>query len=275
MAFYKRSLNRFGLPLDSRKDYAKIDWTVWTATLTGSKEDFEALIGPAYDYLYLTTDRVPINDLYWTSVGREAAMHARPVVGAFFLPALRDRTLRAKWSSRDTTKIGTWAIFPDAKYVPPPIPDQVTPVVPTADIQGSQWLQTTKDPGPRWYSPMFKAAGWTLAWSGFGTPSTPGSAVRTIWNTADIWLRREVNVPAGTDLKRLYLLMHHDDEVEVYINGVLAAKEEGYLTKYEPVAISPQARAAIKAGRNLIAVHCHQQGGGQFVDVGLATVTFK
>ena len=119
MAFYRRSLNRFGLPLDNRKDYAKIDWTIWTATLTGSREDFEALVGPAYEYLYLTTDRVPINDLYWTSAGREVGMHARPVVGAFFLPAMRDRALLAKWSVRDTTKAGNWAAFPDAKYVPP------------------------------------------------------------------------------------------------------------------------------------------------------------
>ena len=80
--------------------------------MTGSQEDFEALIGPAYDYLYLTTDRVPINDLYWTSVGREAGMHARPVVGAFFLPAMRDRALLTKWAARDTTKAGNWAVVP-------------------------------------------------------------------------------------------------------------------------------------------------------------------
>jgi hypothetical protein len=275
MAFYRKTLNKFGLPLDSRKDYAKIDWTVWTATLTGSMEDFEALVGPAYEYLYLTPDRTPINDLYWTSVGREAGMHARPVVGAFFIKALADKTVAAKWAARDKTKPTAWAAFPDAKYVPPPIPDTVTPVVPTANLQGAQWLYTTSDPGPRWFSALYKPTGWKQGWSGFGTPSTPGSAVRTIWNTPDIWLRREITLPAGVDSKRLYFLVHHDDEVEIYINGVLAAKEEGFLTKYEPVAITALARGTIRAGRNVLAVHCHQGGGGQFVDVGLASVTFK
>jgi hypothetical protein len=276
MAFYRRALNRFGLPLDNRKDYAKIDWTVWTATLTGSRDDFEALVGPAYDYLYLTPDRVPVNDLYWTSAGREVGMHARPVVGAFFLPAMKDGALAAKWTARDTTKAAAWAAFPDAKYVPPPVVDTVTPVVATADVQGAQWIYTTTEPVGRWYATLFKAGtGWKQGWSGFGTPTTPGSAVRTIWNTGDIWLRREVSIPAGTDLKRLYLVVHHDDEVEIYINGVLAAKEEGHLTKYEPIAILPAARGVLRAGRNLVAVHCHQAGGGQFVDVGLATVTFR
>jgi len=275
MAFYRRSMNKFGLPLDSRKDYAKIDWTVWTASLTGSMEDFEALVGPAYEYLYLTPDRTPINDLYWTSVGREAGMHARPVVGGFFIRALADKTVAAKWAGRDKAKPTTWAAFPDAKYVPPPVPDKITPVVPTADVQGAQWLYTTTAPGARWYSGLYKTTGWKQGWSGFGTPSTPGAAVRTIWNTADIWLRREIVLPAGIDPKRLYLVVHHDEDVEVYINGVLAAKEEGSLSKYEPVPISAPAREVLRAGRNLLAVHCHQTGGGQFVDVGLATVTFK
>lgn len=276
MAFYRRSVKRFGLPLDDRKDYARIDAAVWSAMLTGARDDFDAIVGPAYDYLYLTPDRVPMNDLYWASVGRQVAMHARPVVGGLFLPALTNETLRTKWAGRDSTKAGNWAAFPDAKYVPPPVVASATPVVPTADIQGAQWLYTTTEPAARWYAPLFKTGpAWKQGWSGFGTPTTPGAAVRTMWNTDDIWLRRDVMIPPGTDLKRLYLVLHHDDDAEVYINGVLAAKEEGNFTKYEPVAILPAARAVLKAGRNVVAVHCHHAGGGQFIDVGLATVTFK
>ena len=204
-------------------------------------------------------------------------MHARPVVGAFFLKLLYDRATWEKWAKRDATKAAGWAVFPDAKYVPPPVPDTVTPVVPTANLKGAQWLYTTVNPGPRWFSTLYKPqpTAWKSGWSGFGTPTTPGSSVRTIWDTSDIWLRREVVLPPGTDLRRLHLIVHHDEDVEIYLNGALAAKEEGFLTRYEPVPILPAAKAALKIGRNLIAVHCHQSGGGQFVDVGLATVTFK
>src|SRR4030095_13401308 len=64
MAFYRTKLNRYGLPLDSRKTYTKLDWTVWTATLTGARDDFEALIAPMSDFLNDTPQRNPMTDWY-------------------------------------------------------------------------------------------------------------------------------------------------------------------------------------------------------------------
>ena len=37
IAFYKTKLNRFGLPLDNRKDLHQTDWEVWTATLAETR----------------------------------------------------------------------------------------------------------------------------------------------------------------------------------------------------------------------------------------------
>ena len=38
---------------------------------------------------------------------------------------------------------------------------------------------------------------------------------------ADIWLRREITIPANADASRLQFLAYHDEDVDIYINGVL------------------------------------------------------
>lgn len=50
IAFYLTKQNRYGLPLDNRKTYTKLDWVTWTATLADSPGGFEALIAPMYDF---------------------------------------------------------------------------------------------------------------------------------------------------------------------------------------------------------------------------------
>ena len=98
--FYLRHQQKYGLPLDSRKTWTKLDWIVWTATLTGSRVDFDALVTPAWTFLNETPDRVPMTDWYHTDTGKVAGFRARPVVGAVFMPLLADRDVWKKWSSR-------------------------------------------------------------------------------------------------------------------------------------------------------------------------------
>jgi hypothetical protein len=72
------------------------------------------------------------------------------------------------------------------------------------------------------------------------------------------------------------LRIHHDEDAQVYLNGVLAASPANYTTSYVYVPISQSARAALRPGQtNVIAVHCHQTTGGQFIDVGIALETVQ
>lgn len=144
---------------------------------------------------------------------------------------------------------------------------QVSTVLPTAETTAATWRYTTDKPADGWFQPDFDAAGWKTGPAGFGEPSTPGAHVQTVWKSPDIWLRRTFDVaqlPAG----ELRLRMHHDEDAEVYLNGVLIKQVTGYTTDYAALRLAPEAQRALRAGPNTLAVHCHQTGGGQYIDVG-------
>lgn len=148
---------------------------------------------------------------------------------------------------------------------------KVRDVVPTSREQSQSWRYTLEQPKGDWFEPGYNDRQWKEGRGGFGTKGTPGAVVRTEWKSNDIWLRREftlAEVPSGN----LSLVLHHDEDAEVYVNGVLAAKVAGYITDYEEVAMRAEARAALKPSHNVIAVHCKQTGGGQYIDVGIVEV---
>ena len=68
-------------------------------------------------------------------------------------------------------------------------------------------------------------------------------------------------------------MVYHDEDVEIYVDGVLATSESGFFPGYKTLPISDEARALLKPGATVtIAAHCHQTIGGQDLDIGLANV---
>jgi hypothetical protein len=153
-------------------------------------------------------------------------------------------------------------------YLPPP---KIETLLATSQKAGATWRYTFEAPQDTWMKPDFDDANWKAGPAGFGERSTPGSAVRTDWKTPDIWLRRTVKLDASK-FDDVALLMHHDEDTEVYINGALAAKVTGFTTDYSIISLTEKGRAALRQGENVIAVHTHQTGGGQYIDLGLVRI---
>ncbi|HYL78195.1 MAG TPA: DUF4965 domain-containing protein [Bryobacteraceae bacterium] len=97
VAYYKTKQNVYGLPLDNRAPYTKLDWLVWTATLADNPADFQALIAPAYKWMNETPTRVPLTDWYMTTDGKQRGFQARSVVGGLFIKMLADPAMWEKW----------------------------------------------------------------------------------------------------------------------------------------------------------------------------------
>ncbi len=89
LKFYRKQQNRYGLPLDNRATYTKLDWILWCACLTGSKDDFAALTNPVFTWLNETASRVPMTDWYDTVNGKQIGFQARSVVGGLFIKLLQ------------------------------------------------------------------------------------------------------------------------------------------------------------------------------------------
>ena len=151
---------------------------------------------------------------------------------------------------------------------PPPV---VSRVVPTSREQGQSWRYRTTEPDEGWQRPDDDDSAWQEGPGGFGTKSTPGAIVRTEWKSSDIWLRRCFTLE-DVDLHEPCLLIHHDEDAEVYINGRLVAELTGHTTDYVAVYVGDKLAAALKAGKNVLAVHCRQTRGGQYIDVGISDV---
>jgi hypothetical protein len=256
VAYYKTVMQRYGLPLDSRTHLTKTDWSIWSATLGNDQADFEKIVAPIYEYLNNTTARDPITDSYMTDDIHSGGMHARPVVGGFFIKMLTDSTIWHKWTSGDKVKASNWA--------PLPLPPKITTVVPVSNY----WNYTTEKPADNWMKTGFNAEGWKKGQAGFGTEG----GAHTTWTTDDIWIRRTFIMP-HVNLKNLQFYIFHDEDAEIYINGIWAATADSYNTNYEPFKMTTSAQALLKPGEQItLAIHCHQTEGGQFIDVGLVNV---
>ena len=149
----------------------------------------------------------------------------------------------------------------------PPLPVSHD-LVPTSEDVGLNWQYTTQKPGGDWAKPDFDASAWKTGpapfGQGVGSPNTPWTDT-----PGDIWLRRTTILPAAIPPKLVVLLLH-DEDAEVYVNGVLAVSAPGYTGSYVELPMSKAAQAAIKPGTaNVLAVHCHQTVGDQVIDVGI------
>ncbi len=136
--------------------------------------------------------------------------------------------------------------------------------------EGQSWRYTIENPGEGWAAADFDASSWKEGPGGFGTRETPGAVVRTEWNSDNIWIRRTFDLGEDKDMPaNPHFRIHHDEDVEVFLNGASVLKREGYVSNYLEIPFTPAAKAALAKGPNTLAVHCRQTRGGQYIDLGI------
>ena len=88
LAYYLTKQNKYGLPLDCRKEYTKSDWILWTASMAPTQEMMCKFIIPVYDFVNETPTRQALGDWHETVSGESYHFRARSVVGGYWMPVL-------------------------------------------------------------------------------------------------------------------------------------------------------------------------------------------
>lgn len=150
-------------------------------------------------------------------------------------------------------------------YREPPI---ITSFVPTSQKEAVTWRYTFEEPTGNWTLPGFDDSSWQEGPGGFGAEDSRGGAVRTEWTSDDIWLRHSFDL-SSTYALNPYLRAHHNEEMNVYLNGPLIKTLPNYTFEYVRVPLEPNIRDLLKEGKNTLSIHCKKVAFGQYCDTGL------
>ena len=135
-----------------------------------------------------------------------------------------------------------------------------------ARSKGTQWNYLERKPSQEWIEVGYDDKDWNRGMGGFGSAG-PKQKVGTKWGTSDIWMRSTFRLAAIP--KTLRITLQHDEDVEVYLNGKLVFQNTGHISSYQTHDISRESADVLQTGKNVVAVHCRQTTGGQFIDLGL------
>lgn len=143
-------------------------------------------------------------------------------------------------------------------------------VVPSADQAAWDAKYLFNEPKGNWHDLNYNDDNWMAGKGAFGffNQNRFASILRTPWKTEQIWVRREFELQhdlAGNDV---FLDFKNDDNVEIYVNGILAVRKNYSMN--EKQKLPPEIVATLKKGKNIIAAHCVNNIRNAIIDFGLS-----
>ena len=124
----------------------------------------------------------------------------------------------------------------------------------------------TEKPADDWIKEGFDDHAWKTGLAPFGREQN--RTIRTEWTGGDIYLRQTFEYDGG-GLNKGAVVICHDEDTEVYVNGQKILGVGGAIGHYQLHLVTDQLKKALKKGANTIAVHTHQTDGGQYIDLAL------
>ena len=121
----------------------------------------------------------------------------------------------------------------------------------------------TEKPADDWMKEGFSDKAWRTGLAPFGH----GNGSRTDWNTSEIYFRKTFEYD-GHPLKSGAVVIKHNDSTEIYVNGQHITSVRGS-KGYYLILLTEELKNALKKGSNTLAVHSHEGGKGQWIDLAV------
>ena len=134
-------------------------------------------------------------------------------------------------------------------------------ILPAGDEAAYDCKYTEAQPGNGWELEQYNDAGWTVGQAPF---TDDRSQAKTLWTSKNLWMRRVFTLENAA-LNKLFLKLHHDDNVQVFLNGERIYAKIGWTSDFEMIPI----KNLLKKGTNILAIHCANTSGGAWLDAGL------
>jgi hypothetical protein len=139
------------------------------------------------------------------------------------------------------------------------------PVLPNAKYEAWEGRYVNSQPASGWEKAEFNDSSWKKGKAAFGTPNTGETS--TPWQTKEIWVRREFRLPPGSQEGEYYITYSHDDDFELYLNGVQIVNT-GNRARSNVTEKLDKSLLNID-GTNVLAAHCLDRVGLAYVDFGI------
>ncbi len=171
------------------------------------------------------------------------------------------------WSGTDQSMVGVIRVDGKTYKFLGDLQHPTETIIPYGEGNPVECQYTETPPDNNWMKADFNDQEWKKGKMPFGKGW--GNDFATPWNSKEIWARRTIELN-DVSIDRLILQLRHDDDVEVYINGVqVYSCEHCYTGNIKEYKLDEKAKSALRKGKNILAFHCINPSGNAWLDAGL------
>ncbi|MBZ4191690.1 glutaminase family protein [Niabella beijingensis] len=177
-----------------------------------------------------------------------------------------NESVTTHWSGTEQSLVGVIKVDDQFYRFLGKEPESFAVVLPASDEQSYNVQYTEQEPAQGWDAPDFNDNAWKTGAAPF---SDDKKIANTFWDTDDLWVRRtfDLNELPSDDL---FLKINHDDNIDIYLNGVLVYHKTGWVNRMTYLPLDKELKTNLKKGKNILAVHLRNTAGGRHLDLGIS-----